>query len=442
VWNHGGPGRVEACVLDRRDVLRSALLAAADSGFGAPLAACRGPGADVGREVMAPDVRRALATPAALAAGASLVAAFGADLFRAVAGPAGGNLAVSPYSVAVALGMTRAGAVGRTAAETDAVLHASIVGGAPDGLPAALNALTTHIASLDGHSGITLRSANAVWAQPQDSWRAAFLTTLARYYGAGVRETDFAVDPARATSEINAWTSQQTRGKIPSLFPAGACDSLTRLVLVNALYLKAAWTTAFDPATPGRFTRLDGTLVTAEMMSGTVTQGGYATGPGWRAIGLPYQGDRLAMAVILPDPGRFAAVRAALDGSALHRLLLGFAPTGFGVRLPRFAFRAHTSLNVPLVMLGMPTAFSGAADFSGMTTTEPLRIGAVEHEAYVAVDEHGAEAAAGTGVAMEATAGIAAGLQVVVDRPFLFAVHDVATGTPLFLGQVLDPAAL
>ncbi|MGH3368176.1 MAG: serpin family protein [Nocardioidaceae bacterium] len=113
------------------------------------------------------------------------------------------------------------------------------------------------------------------------------------------------------------------------------------------------------------------------------------------------------------------------------------------VEMPRWKFRVREQLNEYLVALGMYTAFDAAeADFSGMTTQEPLCIGHVLHEAFIAVDEEGTEAAAATAVAM-----VVAGLRIpasppltlIADRPFLFVVFDKATATPLFIGRVRNP---
>ena len=81
----------------------------------------------------------------------------------------------------------------------------------------------------------------------------------------------------------------------------------------------------------------------------------------------------------------------------------------------------------------------GDADFSGMTEDEELFISDVLHEVFIAVDEEGTEAAAVTAVAMRATGMPAEPVPMVVDRPFLFVIHDVEHGTPLFVGRVADP---
>jgi len=445
----------------RREVLRAAVLGAAGLGLGALTGGCGDDDGGIvdygpaeGDLMVAQNVARTEADTGALAGAAGAVSGFTADLYRrmaaAGAGSSGssGNLVCSPYSVAVALGMTRAGAAGRTAQEMDTVLHAAAFGSGPDALPTGLNALVLALESRAGTRKaddgskieISLDVANSLWGQRQVPWEEPFLTTLARDYGTGVRTVDFAADPTGAAEAINAWTAKQTHGRIPRLVSAGDLDASTRLVLVNALYLRAPWQKPFDDARPAPFTRADGSTVQAQLMAVTLTDGGYATGPGWQAVDIPYAGGELAMAVVLPDQGRFDAVEAAFDEAALRGLLTGFQSAAVELELPRWTFRTHAALNDLLVALGMPTAFGDGADFSGMTKAEALQISQVVHEAFIAVDEQGTEAAAATAVVMAVSA-IMTEVRVTVDRPFLFVIHDRATATPLFMGRVTDPTA-
>ena len=377
--------------------------------------------------------------------GAAVVQAFSADLYRQVA-TVPGNQVCSPYSVAIALAMTRNGARGQTATEMDSVLHA------PETslLNSALNALQHHLDSragerrrADGSSAvIALDVANSLWGQAGAQWQDEFLDALARNYGAGVRLVDYLTDPETARRKINAWTADRTNDRIPELVPPDALTELTRLVLVNAIYLKAPWEEPFEPALTQQapFTRADGSTVTAPMMHGSLRSAGFSSGPGWRAVDLPYAGSQLAMAIVLPDEGNRDAYERALDSATLAQLLTGFEPTRLTLDLPRWTFRTQASLNQVLATLGMPTAFTTSANFSGMTTQMELKISDVLHEAFIAVDEAGTEAAAATAVVIEVTsAQLDPITTMTVDRPFIFVIHDVETATPLFIGRVNDP---
>ncbi|GAB3898373.1 hypothetical protein GCM10029964_082660 [Kibdelosporangium lantanae] len=163
---------------------------------------------------------------------------------------------------------------------------------------------------------------------------------------------------------------------------------------------------------------------------------GYAEGPGYQAVTLPYRGGALAFTVILPTAGKSTDT---LDASTIAAVTKKIQPEYISIAMPRFTTKSTLDLNEPLKALGMATAFNGA-DFSGITTDEPLAIQTVQHETFVQVDEHGTVAAAASGVGMKATSAPQQ-RSMVVDRPFLFVVTDTATGAQLFLGRIADPTA-
>ncbi|HEY6745841.1 MAG TPA: serpin family protein [Mycobacteriales bacterium] len=391
-------------------------------------------------------VGRAVPDPAAATAAAGSLRAFTADLYRQVA-TRDGNIGCSPYSVAVALAMARNGARGRTAQEMDRVLHASGLPQLNDGLnavEAALEERSGPVRRGDGSKAtIELRVANSLWGQRGVTWQPPFLDALARLYGTGLRVVDYQADADGARVRINAWTSDQTAGKIPHLLPEGMLDELTRLVLVNALYLKAPWEHPFEKenTAAGPFTPADGSTVTVPTMRTQLHAARYASGDGWTAAELPYAGGALAMTLIRPDAG-LPALENRLDGPGLARIDRALAPVPeLDLRIPKWTFRTTLRLDETLAALGMPAAFDDrAADFGGMTTDMPLHISAVQHETYVAVDEAGTEAAAATAAVVSATSAGPVPVELVLDRPFLFLIQDRATGTPLFLGRVADPS--
>jgi serpin B len=381
----------------------------------------------------------AVAVPADAAA---LVAAddrFGIDLLAAA--PAG-NVAISPASVAIALQMVATGARGTTATQLADVLH----------LPSAAAAATSAQALLTGLSGAerdhrnTLRVANTVWAQRGLPIAPAFSNTLRTRFASAMRTADFAGNPDGARQQVNSTVSSQTNGLIPQLFPARSLDGSTRLVLTNAIYLAASWATAFDKdkTAPGPFTRPDGSVVNVPMMHSddpTADQPaayGYAAGPGYQVVTLPYLGGKLAFTILLPATTSLTPLLDMLRDNGLPAVIGEVRPTRIALAMPRFTIHTDLDLSATLAGLGMPVAFGADADFSGITTAEHLQIQTVQHDAVVRVDEHGTVAAAATGVGIQATAGVAL-LPVNVNHPFLFVITDTATGAPLFLGRVTDP---
>jgi len=382
------------------------------------------------------------ADPSALEALADGNAAFAFDLYHILAAE-DGNLFFSPYSSSVALAMTYAGANGDTAGQMAEALHFSLP---PDQLHAAFNAYSLDLqaraeAEVEG-TPFELSIANSLWGQQGFPFLPEFLDLLAENYGAGMRLVDYASDPEAARQAINQWVSDETREKIQDLIPSGAIDTLTRLVLANAIYFKAAWLHQFDPDTtqPAPFHLLDGSTVDVPMMHQEEPYG-TALGDGYQAVELPYENGDVSMLVILPDEGQFQAVEAALSPEMIQGILENLTYGSVILTLPRFTYESAFDLNDALGALGMTDAFDLArADFSGMDGNRDLYIGNVVHKAFVAVDENGTEAAAATAVIMQITSALP-GEPIVftVDRPFLYLIRDMRTGGILFVGRVVAP---
>lgn len=355
-----------------------------------------------------------------------------------------GNLFHSPFSVSLALAMTWAGAQGETALQMADTLHFTLP---PERLHPAFNALDLALASrgenalaADGQ-GFRLNVVNATWGQTGYPWQTPFLDVLAQNYGAGMFLLDYTADPELCRETINTWVEDQTEGRIEDLIPPGVISQATRLVLANAIYFNAAWLNPFDEdaTVDGPFRLLDGSSVTVPLMHQSELLA-HAAGDGWQAVELPYDGEELSMVVVLPDGGRFDEVEGALDDTQLGAILGALAPTNVALTLPRFQYTSSFFLNEPLVDLGMTNAFNfGDADFSGMDGSRSLYIGAVIHKAFVSVNEAGTEAAAATAVIVD-FGSAPEYTEVTVDRPFLFLIRDLATGSVLFFGRVVDPS--
>jgi serpin B len=368
--------------------------------------------------------------------------AFAFDLYGALKGTQG-NLFYSPYSISQALAMTYAGARDTTEKEMAGTLHFVLP---QDRLHPAFNSLDQQLKARgqgakgkDG-KGFRLNIVNAIWGQAGYNFLADYLDLLAQNYGAGLRTLDFRTAPEVSRQIINGWVADQTEQRIKDLIPAGVIDPMTRLVLTNAIYFNAAWANNFEKnlTQPAPFHLLDGSTVGAPMMHQTEILG-YAAGNGYQVISLPYDGRELEMVVMVPDAGNFAEFEKSLDAGMAGSIIQSIVPKQVALSLPRFKFESEFGLGKTLSGMGMPIAFSGQADFSGMTGNRDLSISEVVHKAFVAVDEAGTEAAAATAVIMRATAMPTKPLEVTVDRPFIFLIRDIQTGSIIFVGRVVNP---
>jgi serpin B len=393
--------------------------------------------------------------------------AFGADLYGRL--PGQGNLVFSPASIATALRLVLLGARGETAAQIAAALHLDIPDGAAPARQAAqeLQAVSAILSDLAA-GDLTLRAPNAMWVQSGLPLEPGFTAAVAAAAAVAVRDADFRQAAEQARQEINQFIAEQTAGKISDLLGPGVVSAATSLVLASAVYLKAAWAHPFpagathdavfylDPGQPGSGQPGPGTQVTVPTMR-LQARLRYLRGDGYQAVELPYAGARLGMVILLPDPASGPGSGDPADTGPGHLLAGGvvpdagpggllarLAPRQVSLALPRFKVTSGFALRPVLAALGMPLAFTDEADFSGITAAQRLHIDEVVHQAYIDVNEAGTEAAAATAVVMTAAARFARPdppVEMIVDRPFRFAITDLRSGLPLFLGRVSDPAA-
>ena len=371
--------------------------------------------------------------------------AYAFGLYQALRGQ-DGNLFYSPHSISLALAMTYAGAAGQTERQMADTLRFSMP---QDRLHPAFNDLDLQLASRGkGDEGFRLNIVNAVWGQQEHPFREVFLDVLAESYGAGVRPTDFMAAPEESRLAINDWVAESTEDRIRDLIPQGIITPLTRMVLTNAIYFNASWLFPFNEANTRAqpFRLLDGGSLDVPMMR-TSEDFGYAAGDGYQAVDLPYVGSELSMTVIVPDRGRFREFEDSLDAALAERIIADLGFRHVTLDLPRFEFESQFRLGETLKSMGMSDAFDRAAsDFSGMDgrsclAGDPgcLYIREVVHKAFVSVDEAGTEAAAATGVVMQAESAPQNPIAVTVDRPFIFLIRDRATEAILFVGRVEEP---
>jgi len=369
--------------------------------------------------------------------------AFAFELYQALKGEEG-NLFYSPYSISVALAMTYSGARGETAEQMADTLHFLLE---QERLHPAFNWLDAELASRgegaqgkDGE-GFRLNIVNAIWGQKDYSFLPTFLDVLAENYGAGLRILDFVNETEKSRITINNWVSDQTEQRIKDLIPQGAITVATCLVLTNAIYFNAAWEYPFNEnmTTDGPFYLLDGGQVIVPMMEQTEAFG-YTDGEEYQAVELRYDGGELSMVILLPKVGQFQAFEEGLQAQQVCDIISSLQPAEVALTMPKFEFDSEFSLKDTLKEMGMPAAFSGAADFSGMTGTRDLYISKVLHKAFVSLDEAGTEAAAATAVIMEEEAPEPL-VEVTIDRPFIFLIRDTETGAILFVGRVMNPGA-
>ena len=448
--SHPKPSRPTPLRLPRRTALAAGIAVPL---LGATLTAC-GEGAD-GGSGQPPDLRAELprAEPGPTEGAGQLVVPFTAQMLVALdRGTV--NAVCSPLSAQVALSMIGMGAAGQTLAQMEQVL-----GGTMDELAATANTLSQALATVGDQEREAAEEeapeparaslVNGTWVQEGLEIREEFLEDLATWFGSGVFAADFTEDGQReaAREEINTWVADRTNDLIEQLIPPGVLRPNTRLVLVNALHLQAAWPAPLT-AGDGTFTTADGAELTTEMLHGETAT--WYEDELCRATSLGTYGGDLALALVRPAQDLDTVLEGWADAAAepgagssagLGALLRGLEDSNATTRLtlPAFDISWEASVKELLQELGMTDAFSGAADFSGVTDATQLMITEVLQKAVITVDEEGMEAAAATAVIVGETSAPVMEHELVLDQPFLLVAYHRSTLAPLVVGWIGDP---
>jgi serpin B len=356
----------------------------------------------------------------------------------------GGNLVFSPYSIQAALAMVDQGAAGQTATQLGHVLgtpNSATLAAAEAALSGQLRTAVAPPAGAAAAEIAHLLIANGLWVAHGLSLEPPFQNTLSNDFGAAPQTLDFGAQPDAARQTINDWVAQHTAQLIKNLMPPGTIDNHTALVLANAIYLKAHWASPFTKSetSPRPFTTATGQRVTAPFMTQDPFELPYTRTRAYTAIEMPYEDSTLSMLAVMPS-GTIGHFQRKLTPAALARLTGSLRPRFVDLRMPRFQLALHSELNDALSALGMPVAFTDAADFSRITHDTGLKVQAVEHGAVLKVDEQGTVAAAATGISLTPTAiRIGPSINVTLNHPFLLFLRDDRTGAILFAARVVDP---
>ena len=350
-----------------------------------------------------------------------------------------GNLFFSPYSISSALSMTYEGAKGKTAEEMQVVLH----------LPDDKNQIRSDFKNLyndlnKADKTYKLTTANALWAQKEYPFVDDYFNVVDEYYTGKVTNLDFKTDTENSRVTINNWVEDKTNDKIKDLIPKGMINTMTRLVLTNAIYFKANWSSQFDAEDTwdGKFKLSSGESVDARMMYQTSNYN-YGETSNLQILEMDYLGNDLSMLIILPKENNLAQIENSFSVEKLEDWKDDMQTEKVRVTLPKFKFETKYLMAEDLIEMGMPTAFKYPdADFTGMSPTDELFISQVIHQTFIEVAEYGTEAAAATAVIMEEGAAPEQEQPKIfrADHPFMFIIQQKDSGNILFMGRMSDPS--
>ena len=333
------------------------------------------------------------------------------------------NTLISPRSVSSALTMTANGANGQTKDEMEKVLGS--------GMP--LDELNIYLSSFSGSltSGedFKLKNANSIWFIKDNNFNVnnEFLQTNADFYHAEIYKRAY---NSEIVNDINNWVSEHTDGMIDKLLDNG--DVLSNIALINATAFNAIWETYYfdNFVEDGTFTDANGNEQSVTMLISEESE--YINGDNCTGFIKKYKGGKYGFAAILPDSNvSISDFVGSLNGDKLFKMLQNAESTNVVAKMPKFEYEYSTELSEALKALGMPTAFSDSADFSGISG-DKLLISDVLHKTKISVTEEGTRAVAATGVVMSAAPD--GDKQVILNRPFMYMIIDNETMLPLFAG--------
>ncbi|KAL2079681.1 hypothetical protein ACEWY4_025425 [Coilia grayii] len=346
------------------------------------------------------------------------------------------NLALSPYGVSSVLGMAQLGAYGNTLKTLTTHMGYSFQ---DRGIHRQQRLLHRDLASEEG-----VELASGVMVDRKLLLEKSFRRGLAKAFQAMPNQLDFS-QPETARKIINSWVSDHTAGMIPQFLPSGAFGDQTRLVLLNAMHFHGLWKMPFDPKMTQQmlFHGANGSTVSVPMMRITnkFNYADFVTPEGveYDVIEVPYEGESLSMLLVSTfEPDKpLSALRGELRSHRLKEWRQEMRKVNRQLALPRFSIDTELDLKSTLSRLGLGDIFSQTkADFSRITTDEPLCVSKVLQRVKLEVNEEGTKGSAATAAIIFSRMAVE---EITLDHPFLFLIQHKPTGAVLFMGQVNQP---
>ncbi|MDE6714025.1 MAG: serpin family protein [Lachnospiraceae bacterium] len=343
----------------------------------------------------------------------------------------GTNSMISPVSVMMALDMAAAGANGETQAQiTDLFCE----GTSQEQVEHFCRDLLDRY---EESQDVELHLANSIWIRDVfgDQINEDYLVRADHIFDA---EAVVAPFDQTTVDAINQWCDDNTDGMIDHLLDEIEPD--IELILLNATALDAPWAEPYEDhqVTEETFTNADGDTEDVEMLNGS-ERAYFETED---AVGFLkyYEGREYAFLAILPEESMTVDqyVQSLTGEKYLEFWNSRTAEYEVETKMPEFTYEYELKMNDVLSDMGMVQAFGYSADFTGITGEPDLYINTVLHKTFIEVGQYRTQAAAVTAVLLQ---GKSAEIpserkQVYLDRPFVYAIVEVDTGMPLFIGTL------
>ncbi|EDO35632.1 predicted protein [Nematostella vectensis] len=367
---------------------------------------------------------------------------FALRILQSLSKSSASNVFFSPLSMSMALGLVYLGSRGTTAIQI-----ANIFGWKESEFEETHRTFKQfHEALLTSDLGYgEIQLVNKIWGHDEFEILEEFLHGTREFYHSEMAQVDFVNKAFDARKEVNAWVHQQTKGNIKELIPHGVINSLTRLIIVNAVYFKGVWKKEFGEENTFHAAffvpESHESKIEVEMMTRKMKVNFYYDADiKCRVVELPYSGDDTAMVIILPEePSGIFSLEKSIDVEIMEKWRRLMINTTVEVSIPKFRLSQKLELRSLLQDLGVSDIFdSRKADLSGISAAKGLYVSSAIHKAHIEVNERGTVAAATTGVVM-AKRSLDMNEVFYADHPFLFSIHHKPSSAILFLGKVMQP---
>ena len=361
---------------------------------------------------------------------AAVMADFSFELLHRTLTEDGDNDLISPLSALLCLALVANGADGETLRQIEQAIGMDI-----ETLNESLYAYTASLSDIDD---CKMQTANSIWFRDDESLKVEepFLQTNADWYGAQAYQAPF---DDSTVKDVNNWVKKNTDGMIDSIMKE--IDPLTVMYLINALVFDAKWQDEYEKndIRDRTFYNADGSKTTVDMMYSEEST--YFEGDGFTGFAKNYKGGAYSFVGLLPDEAsNVYELAASLNGEAWTDMWASRKSVSVDVGIPEFTYDADIDLKEVLATMGMMDMFdANAADFSRLGTSDQGNIycSSVQQKTFIDISRHGTKAAAVTWVTMKCGSAAPEEVRyVILDRPFIYAIVDNATGLPLFLGAV------
>ncbi|NLA25493.1 MAG: serpin family protein [Bacteroidales bacterium] len=353
------------------------------------------------------------------------------------------NLCFSPASLQMAFAMVYSGAANYTYEEISNVLKFPLN---PEKFYKEFDEYFEFLQYLPNDENLEFALANRIFLEKTYKVLDAYRNTVNKHYDGAFQPVDFINSAIKVTEEINLWVEKITKERIKDLIPIGTLDATTRMVLVNAIYVKSQWRHAFDETYTIKkdFHVSADKKVNTSFMTKSQKNIKHFYDEKLSAIELPYASDNISLILIKPNNSSIDNINSFIpDYDRYIEIMRGMRMREVVMEIPKFKIESSYSLKKSLAAYGMRTTFTDMADLSGISGVPDIKIDEVLQKVFFEIDEKGTEAAAATAIIVRQTSAMPGSepqvFYFIADKPFIFILKENNSNTPLFVGKYVSP---